>query len=441
DSRWSKLETDHVVSLCLKYDLRWPVIKDRYTLEPERPVQELQQRFYDMANRLQVMRRASDGAGASGGAMIAMPGLEEFNATHEAERRNQLEVQFKKTRQKEEEEGALREELKLIDSQIKKLKQSTRSSNKAGEELQALADARKSVGHAPAPGHPYLLSFRLSEKSQTPTQSIGKGLLKKVKTLMADLAVPEHPMASKEVVDLYDHLKRDMITLFSLDKVAQKKENDLLLARQSPEQQQQAGQGAQALSAAAPGTQSLARAASGRGATAAAPQAAPSRCNTGAQPNRTMPTRLLSSCLDMFALWVGQGGGPGDVRWACLCFLWLLTCGALLVVWQFFLFHAGGWQCVGNIGQIIIGTVQYLGIPHRQTRERIRRAIDCALHSVCPISLMNISYAYLLCISLMHIPHAYLLCISLTHISYAYPSCISLMHIPHAYLLCISLMH
>lgn len=36
------------------------------------------------------------------------------------------------------------------------------------------------IGHAPQPGQPYLLSYRLSEKSQTPSQHISKGLLKKV---------------------------------------------------------------------------------------------------------------------------------------------------------------------------------------------------------------------------------------------------------------------
>lgn len=55
DAAWTKLETDHVVTLALKYDLRWPVVKDRYKLLPDRPVQELQQRFYDVANRLQVL--------------------------------------------------------------------------------------------------------------------------------------------------------------------------------------------------------------------------------------------------------------------------------------------------------------------------------------------------------------------------------------------------
>lgn len=37
----------------------------------------------------------------------------------------------------------MREQLKAIDQQIKKLKQSSKSSSKQGDEIQALADARR----------------------------------------------------------------------------------------------------------------------------------------------------------------------------------------------------------------------------------------------------------------------------------------------------------
>lgn len=42
---------------------------------------------------------------------------------------------------------------------------------------------------------------------------------------MKELAVPDKTkcMASKAAVDLHDHLKRDMMTLFSLEKILQKK--------------------------------------------------------------------------------------------------------------------------------------------------------------------------------------------------------------------------
>lgn len=50
-------------------------------------------------------------------------------------------------------------------------------------------------------------------------------LCMQVSALMKELAVPDNNkcMASKAAVDLHDHLKRDMMTLFSLEKVLQKK--------------------------------------------------------------------------------------------------------------------------------------------------------------------------------------------------------------------------
>lgn len=49
--------------------------------------------------------------------------------------------------------------------------------------------------------------------------------VRQVSALMKELAVPDKTkcMASKAAVDLHDHLKRDMMTLFSLEKVLQKK--------------------------------------------------------------------------------------------------------------------------------------------------------------------------------------------------------------------------
>lgn len=105
-------------------------------------------RLFPWCLNVQTARRTSTN-GAGGGSLLTMPGLSAFNATHEAERRQQLEVQFNKTRENEEEEGKLREELKSIDQQMKKLKQSSKSSSKQGDEIQALAEARRSAFPSP----------------------------------------------------------------------------------------------------------------------------------------------------------------------------------------------------------------------------------------------------------------------------------------------------
>lgn len=47
--------------------------------------------------------------------------------------------------------------------------------------------------------------------------------------------MPDKTMASKAAVDLHDHLKRDMMTLFSLEKILQKKVKYLLVVRSRKE--------------------------------------------------------------------------------------------------------------------------------------------------------------------------------------------------------------
>jgi hypothetical protein len=141
---WTRSETDYVMGLAYKYDLRWPIVADRYALTPVRSCEEIQERFYSILNILKVYRStahtitattasASSGVGASsssgaGAGTTATPAVTAttpattasvptvahgsngssgsvaksgepatiFNLEAERLRRNQLEIQFKK---------------------------------------------------------------------------------------------------------------------------------------------------------------------------------------------------------------------------------------------------------------------------------------------------------------------------------------------------------
>jgi DNA methyltransferase 1-associated protein 1 len=244
-SGWTKPDTDTLVAMCRRYNLCWPVIADRCAtaLSAARPVEQLQHRYYSIATRLRTAAAATAAlASAVGGgdaSVVALPGVDSFNLEYEQHRRQQLHVLFHKTRQSEQEEEALREELKLIEQQIKKLKQKkdTGSSSKGGDELSSLVEARRGIAAAPAIGQPYLQSMRLSSASQTPMQPLSKQLIKKMKLVMTELQVPERPTPTKAVCDLYDALQKDIITMLTLEKIARKKEAELMtlkLQQQSP---------------------------------------------------------------------------------------------------------------------------------------------------------------------------------------------------------------
>ena len=92
DPNWTKSDTDHLVRLCHRLDLRWPVIADRYAQTPPRPVEQLQQRYYFVAHTLIVVR---SGHAASDETIVGLginASSKRFNLDYEEQRRSQLEV-------------------------------------------------------------------------------------------------------------------------------------------------------------------------------------------------------------------------------------------------------------------------------------------------------------------------------------------------------------
>jgi DNA methyltransferase 1-associated protein 1 len=116
---WTKEETMHVLDLASKYSLRWPVITDRYDLEPYRSQEEIQARYYTVLSRLRDHRV---GITSSANDFAKDDHQLVFNLEQEKRRKYQLELAYRKTREEEQEEQQLREELKCIDLLLKKAK-------------------------------------------------------------------------------------------------------------------------------------------------------------------------------------------------------------------------------------------------------------------------------------------------------------------------------
>jgi hypothetical protein len=53
---------------------------------------------------------------------------------------------------------------------------------------------------------------------------LSKSLVKKMEMVLRELGIEERPLPTKTVVDYYDHLRKSIITLLTLHKVAAKKE-------------------------------------------------------------------------------------------------------------------------------------------------------------------------------------------------------------------------
>jgi DNA methyltransferase 1-associated protein 1 len=101
---WTRSETDHFMFLCYEYDLRWPVIADRYesSSSSPRPVEELMQRYYSIVSKLKSHRAVTAPGTASAGQPSTTEfnnrnaSSESFNIDYERARRKQQDLLFKK---------------------------------------------------------------------------------------------------------------------------------------------------------------------------------------------------------------------------------------------------------------------------------------------------------------------------------------------------------
>lgn len=85
----SREETDYLFEVTYRFDLRWPVIADRYEWTLPRSTEELQGRFFDVIAKVRAARSAS---GLPSAAKVEPPVT--INVEYEKNRRMQQENHF-----------------------------------------------------------------------------------------------------------------------------------------------------------------------------------------------------------------------------------------------------------------------------------------------------------------------------------------------------------
>ena len=278
---WTKNDTDKLMEMARIYELRWPIIYDRFNTHSNeheatqmavRNTEELQYRYYFIATRLTKVRMelaAASQAQANGANtttannLIGSAALDavnkiipsatlgtgsstvEFNIGQERARRMQLDIQWKRSKAEEREESELRAELKRIETQIRKMK-------KSGKHLleSSNVDSTTSLGTGPSELDKYFVPNSLSiegpylqsDRLLTPTNTdsiINKTLLKKMELVVKELNIPDRLVPTKNTCDMYDNLRKSVLTLLTLQKLALKKETEVAskrnrLAREYP---------------------------------------------------------------------------------------------------------------------------------------------------------------------------------------------------------------
>ncbi|KAI7855909.1 hypothetical protein BDC45DRAFT_505037 [Circinella umbellata] len=114
DSDWSKKETDYLFQLCRQFDLRFPVIEDRYSFEEKyRSMEELKDRYYTVQRKLIKARPHIPGEYQQ--ERQALIQQYAFDKRKETERKEALIGLFNRTKEQVEQEEALFVEARRIE--------------------------------------------------------------------------------------------------------------------------------------------------------------------------------------------------------------------------------------------------------------------------------------------------------------------------------------
>lgn len=232
DDNWTKSDTDSFMKIAYKYDLRWPVIADRYNSITPRTVEELQARFYSIVYLIRNHRNGpSDSSGGKESVVV-------YNIEQEKQRRLQQDMLFRKVSKKDEdaEEVKIKEESKSSEITIKKKKGPKPGSKSLDGKTQAslannTIDSTLSITTAEGlmPGRPCLQSTRLIINENT--VNLSKTLLSKMQVYVKELGMPSNPLPTKAVCDAVDQVNQDAMALLSIHNAILKKEKEIASLR------------------------------------------------------------------------------------------------------------------------------------------------------------------------------------------------------------------
>jgi len=133
---WARDETDYLMELVREFDLRWPVIWDRYDYKPPIPsvevaegavvpaerirtLEELKGRYYRIAAAMMKVRKPLESMNAAEFDMYEK--MKNFNAAQETKRKAYAETFFHRTKEEAKEEESLLLELKRILARSEKM--------------------------------------------------------------------------------------------------------------------------------------------------------------------------------------------------------------------------------------------------------------------------------------------------------------------------------
>ena len=248
---WTKEETDTLFQLCKDYDLRFPVIHDRWPDSlSKRSVDELKDRYYSVAKKL-IEHRVRQNSEFPASLPLALQKhcqaitMNPFDYEYECIRKNQLQWQYTRSKEELREEEETVREARRIEANRKRLAKERQRLAKlltpAGD-VPMSADGKKDLDHVIAaaavsmPHKPFphrkvtTGAYARSSLIYAPVSQSAR-ISKRIDAALIELRVGTRPMPTSIVVDNFDLLRMDILSYIELHRTVQKKEEDTHMLR------------------------------------------------------------------------------------------------------------------------------------------------------------------------------------------------------------------
>lgn len=261
NSNWTREETDQLFDLCEQFDLRFIIIADRFT--PSRSVEELKGRYYTAVRAL-LLAKAPSPEEIADHPIVKEP----YFILSEVDRKRALAAILSQSRQQEREDAEVLAEAKRITE--------ARLSAKNGDETEmpttgstaaaSIVEIEKTPTpagsaspsatpqppvHVAGPPIPspvaisppaglrmlrvYLRTTLLGQLVQATVSSSGVRTIKRIDQTLQDLGVHTKPkVPTKAVCTEHLELRKEILSLFNLQKQVQWKESEVAMLRDNP---------------------------------------------------------------------------------------------------------------------------------------------------------------------------------------------------------------
>lgn len=223
---WSRKETDHLMELAARFDLRFVVMHDRWDL-PQRSVEQLKHRYYSVARAL-LLSRCADPREMSDHPVIK----ESYNFNHEIQRKRALSAALGRTRAMVEEDKRVIEEAARIRERRKE--EAARKELLRDERGAAAKDADAEAAMAPARELPrpdegrYLRGEWAKTTAAQLQAGAGARSAKRVEQLLREYGLEGAPTTpTKAVSEAYLSLAIEIIETLEIQKRLARVETEL----------------------------------------------------------------------------------------------------------------------------------------------------------------------------------------------------------------------